>query len=73
LPLEELYDKVAHLIKVNNIDRVIATETIRFKDKFTNALLQKHSRVYRCNITIDFIMKPFLIIKGARTFQFEEK
>jgi alanine racemase len=72
LSLEELYDKVSHLIKVNNIDRVIIIgETIsKFKDKFTNALLQNYSRVYRRYSTTRFY--ETILIKGARAFQFEE-
>jgi alanine racemase len=74
LPLEELYDKVTHLIKVNNIDRVIAIgETIsRFKDKFTNALFFKNTAEFIAAISqLDFYNETILI-KGARTFQFEE-
>ncbi|QZK89221.1 bifunctional UDP-N-acetylmuramoyl-tripeptide:D-alanyl-D-alanine ligase/alanine racemase [Flavobacterium sp. CHNK8] len=74
LSLEELYDKVSHLIKVNNIDRVIAIgETIsRFQYKFTNALFYKTTAEFIADIAqLDFYNETILI-KGARVFQFEE-
>ncbi|MBB1192686.1 bifunctional UDP-N-acetylmuramoyl-tripeptide:D-alanyl-D-alanine ligase/alanine racemase [Flavobacterium sp. SOK18b] len=74
LSLEELYDKVSYLIKVNNIDRVIAIgETIsRFQDKFTNALFYKTTAEFIADIAqLDFFNETILI-KGARAFQFEE-
>ncbi len=74
LPLEALYDKISHLIKVNNIDRVIAIGTTisTFKDKFTNALFYNTTADFIAVIAqLDFYNETILI-KGARAFQFEE-
>ena len=74
LPLEQLYDKVSYLIKVNNIDRVIAIGTTisSFQDKFTNALFYNTTAAFIASIAqLDFFNETILI-KGARTFQFEE-
>ena len=71
---DELYSKVADLIVSNNISRVIGIgETIsEFKDKFANCVTY--------NTTADFIAdyenvdfnNETILVKGARSFQFEE-
>ena len=70
----ELYSKVAQLIISNKISRVIGIgETIsEFKDKFSNCVTY--------NTTADFIAdyenidfnNETILVKGARSFQFEE-
>ena len=71
---DELYTKVADLIVANNISRVIGIgETIsEFTHKFTNCVTY--------NTTADFIAdyenidfnNETILVKGARSFQFEE-
>jgi alanine racemase len=74
LPKEELYDKVADLIIAHKIDRVIGIgETISaFKTKFANAVTYENTASFITDFdTLDFNNETVLI-KGARTFQFEE-
>lgn len=74
LPKEELYDKVADLIIAHKIDRVIGIgETISaIKTKFENAVTYENTAEFITDFdTLDFNNETILI-KGARTFQFEE-
>jgi alanine racemase len=68
-----LYDKVADLIIAHKIDRVIGIgETISaFKTKFANAVTYNTASFITDFDTLDFNNETVLI-KGARTFQFEE-
>ena len=71
---EELYSKVAQLIADNKVNRIIGIGKIisSFKHKFSN--------ITTFNTTADFIAgfenlvfsNETILIKGARTFQFEE-
>ncbi len=71
---DELYSKVAELIVTNSIDRVIGIgETIStYKNKFNHCLTYKNT----ADFIADFDSIPFgnetLLIKGARTFEFEK-
>jgi alanine racemase len=70
---EALYSKVAHLIVSNKITRVIGIgETISsFKDKFANGIFFKNTAEFLDSFdSLDFGNETILI-KGARTFQFE--
>jgi len=71
---EELYSRVSQLIVSNNINRVIGIgETIAaFKDKFVNCITFKNTAEFIANFDeLDFENETILI-KGARSFQFEE-
>ncbi|MEZ7499657.1 bifunctional UDP-N-acetylmuramoyl-tripeptide:D-alanyl-D-alanine ligase/alanine racemase [Flavobacterium sp. Arc3] len=71
---EELYSKVSQLIVSNNISRVIGIgETIsQFKDKFVNCVTFNTTAEFISNFeSLDFANETILI-KGARSFQFEE-
>lgn len=71
---EELYSRVSQLIVSNNINRVIGIgETIAaFKDKFVNCITFKNTAEFIANFEeLDFENETILI-KGARSFQFEE-
>lgn len=71
---EELYSKVAELIISNKISRVIAVgETISaFKEKFTNCITYKNSAELIADFDDLIFSNETILIKGARTFQFEE-
>lgn len=71
---EELYSRVARLIISNNINRVIGIgETItEFKDKFENCITFNDTADFIANFeSLDFANETILV-KGARSFQFEE-
>ena len=71
---EELYSKVSDLVISNNISRVIGIgETIsEFKHKFTNCITYKNTADFIADYeNLDFSNETILI-KGARSFQFEE-
>jgi len=71
---EELYEKVSQLIVSNRIDRVIGIgETISaFKNKFANGITFKNTAAFVADFeNLDFSNETILI-KGARSFQFEE-
>jgi alanine racemase len=71
---DELYSKVAQLIESNKITRVIGIgSTISaFKDKFTNCVTFPNTAEFITHYeSLDFENETILI-KGARTFQFEE-
>ncbi|MBA0882748.1 bifunctional UDP-N-acetylmuramoyl-tripeptide:D-alanyl-D-alanine ligase/alanine racemase [Flavobacterium undicola] len=73
-PNEQLYAKVAQLIVSNKINRVIGIgETIsEFKDQFSNCITFKTTADFISNFEkLDFSNESILI-KGARSFQFEE-
>ena len=71
---EELYDRVAKLIISNNINRVIGIgDTISaFKEKFNNCITYNNTAEFIADFEhIDFSNETILV-KGARSFQFEE-
>ena len=70
----ELYSKVAELIISNKISRVIGIgETISvFKDKFTNCITYKNTAEFIADFDNLIFSNETILIKGARTFQFEE-
>lgn len=71
---EELYSRVATLIISNNINRIIGIgETISaFKNKFANCITYKNTAEFISDFeNLDFTNETILI-KGARSFQFEE-
>ena len=71
---EELYTKVAKLIKNNKINRVIGIgETISaYKHKFTNCVTFKSTADFFLNFNYLNFISETILIKGARHFQFEE-
>lgn len=71
---EELYTKVAQLIKNNKINRVIGIgETIStYKHKFTNCVTFKNTADFFLNFNYLNFINETILIKGARHFQFEE-
>ena len=71
---EELYTKVAQLIKNNKINRIIGIgETISsFKHKFTNCVIFKNTADFFLNFNYLNFRNETILIKGARHFQFEE-
>ncbi len=71
---EELYTKVAQLIKNNKINRVIGIgETISaFKHKLTNCITFKNTADFFLNFNYLNFVNETILIKGARHFQFEE-
>ena len=73
-PNEQLYAKVAQLIISNKINRVIGIgETIsEFKDQFLNCITFNTTADFIANFDkLDFSNESILV-KGARSFQFEE-
>ncbi|MCV9933704.1 bifunctional UDP-N-acetylmuramoyl-tripeptide:D-alanyl-D-alanine ligase/alanine racemase [Flavobacterium sp. LS1R47] len=71
---DELYSKVAQLIESNKITRVIGIgSTISsFKDKFTNCITFPDTATFITHYeSLDFENETILV-KGARSFQFEE-
>lgn len=74
LSTDELYSKVAQLVVSNKISRLIGIgETIsHFKDAFINCITFPTTADFIANFdTLDFSNETILI-KGARSFQFEE-
>ncbi|MCI4443479.1 MAG: UDP-N-acetylmuramoyl-tripeptide--D-alanyl-D-alanine ligase, partial [Lentimicrobium sp.] len=71
---EELYTKVAQLIKNNKINRVIGIgETISaYKHKFKNCITFKNTADFFLNFNYLNFINETILIKGARHFQFEE-
>lgn len=71
---EQLYSKVAELIVSNNINRVIGIgETIStLKTKLPNALFFKDSNEFLAQLEQLNFENETILIKGARSFQFEE-
>jgi len=71
---EELYSKVAQLITDNKINRVIGIgSTISsFKIKFSNAVMFENTADFIANFDSLNFANETILIKGARSFQFEE-
>ncbi|MFB9078373.1 bifunctional UDP-N-acetylmuramoyl-tripeptide:D-alanyl-D-alanine ligase/alanine racemase [Flavobacterium procerum] len=71
---EELYSKVAQLISDNKIHRVIGIgPTISsFKDKFANSTVFQNTADFIHEIERFDFNNETILIKGARSFQFEE-
>ncbi|WP_281231031.1 bifunctional UDP-N-acetylmuramoyl-tripeptide:D-alanyl-D-alanine ligase/alanine racemase [Flavobacterium gelatinilyticum] len=71
---EELYSKVAQLISDNKIHRVIGIgPTISsFKDKFANSTMFQNTADFINEIERFDFNNETILIKGARSFQFEE-
>ena len=71
---DELYTKVSQLIVSNKIDRVIGIgETISaFEKNFTNCISYKNTAEFISKFDDLNFANETILIKGARTFQFEE-
>ncbi|MDA6071673.1 bifunctional UDP-N-acetylmuramoyl-tripeptide:D-alanyl-D-alanine ligase/alanine racemase [Flavobacterium sp. AC] len=71
---KELYSKVAQLITDNNINRVIAIgATISsFADQFSNCITFQNTAEFIAHIESLNFENETILIKGARSFQFEE-
>ncbi|RZJ54682.1 MAG: bifunctional UDP-N-acetylmuramoyl-tripeptide:D-alanyl-D-alanine ligase/alanine racemase [Flavobacterium sp.] len=71
---EELYSKVAQLISDNKVNRVIGIgNTISsFKNKFSNAVMFENTADFIANFESLNFANETILIKGARSFQFEE-
>ncbi|SFE45303.1 bifunctional UDP-N-acetylmuramoyl-tripeptide:D-alanyl-D-alanine ligase/alanine racemase [Flavobacterium xueshanense] len=71
---DELYTKVSQLIISNKIDRVIGIgETITaFEKKFANCITYKNTAEFISKFDDLNFANETILIKGARTFQFEE-
>ncbi len=71
---DELYAKVSQLIVSNKIDRVIGIgETISaFEKKFANCITYKNTAEFISKFDDLNFANETILIKGARTFQFEE-
>jgi len=69
-----LYSKVAQLIISNKISRVVGIgETISaFKNKFANCITFKNTAEFIANFDDLNFSNETILIKGARTFEFEE-
>ncbi|MGL2992684.1 bifunctional UDP-N-acetylmuramoyl-tripeptide:D-alanyl-D-alanine ligase/alanine racemase [Flavobacterium sp. TSSA_36] len=71
---EELYSKVSQLIISNKINRVIgigATITA-FKHKFVNCITYETTSAFLAHLDSDFFRNETILIKGARSFHFED-
>ncbi|MWB95826.1 bifunctional UDP-N-acetylmuramoyl-tripeptide:D-alanyl-D-alanine ligase/alanine racemase [Flavobacterium sp. GA093] len=70
----ELYSKVAQLISDNKINRIIGIgETITsFKDQFSNIITFQNKEDFIKNFENLAFENETILIKGARSFQFEE-
>ncbi|MBF4506554.1 bifunctional UDP-N-acetylmuramoyl-tripeptide:D-alanyl-D-alanine ligase/alanine racemase [Flavobacterium sp. JLP] len=71
---EELYSKVAQLISDNKINRIIGIgATISsFKAKFSNSIMFQNTAEFISQIESLNFNNETILIKGARSFQFEE-
>ncbi|WP_166922600.1 bifunctional UDP-N-acetylmuramoyl-tripeptide:D-alanyl-D-alanine ligase/alanine racemase [Flavobacterium poyangense] len=71
---EELYSKVAQLIADNKINRVIGIGTTisSFSDKFSNAVVFDSTADFIAHFESLNFANETILIKGARSFQFEE-
>lgn len=71
---DELYSKVSQLIISNKIQRVIGIgETIsKFKNKFLNCITFQDTEAFIANIESLNFGNETILIKGARTFNFEK-
>ncbi len=71
---EELYSKVAQLIAANKIHRVIGIgETISsFASKFPNSIMFQNTAEFMDSIESLNFQNETILIKGARSFAFEE-
>jgi Alr-MurF fusion protein len=71
---DELYSKVAQLIADNKVNRVIGIgETISsFAAKFSNCITFKNTNEFIENFDNLNFVNETILIKGARSFQFEE-
>ncbi|TCN60879.1 bifunctional UDP-N-acetylmuramoyl-tripeptide:D-alanyl-D-alanine ligase/alanine racemase [Flavobacterium circumlabens] len=71
---EELYSKVAQLITDNKVNRVIGIgNTISsFSDKFSNAVMFQTTADFIASFESLNFANETILIKGARSFQFEE-
>ena len=71
---EELYSKVSQLIISNKINRVIGIgETIsKFKNKFLNGIVFPSQEEFIQNFDTLLFENETILVKGARSFHFEE-
>ncbi|MET0760075.1 MAG: bifunctional UDP-N-acetylmuramoyl-tripeptide:D-alanyl-D-alanine ligase/alanine racemase [Flavobacterium sp.] len=70
----ELYSKVSQLVLSNKINRIIGIgETISaFKDKFSNCVTFKNTEAFIAAFDSLSFGNETILIKGARTFEFEK-
>jgi alanine racemase len=74
LETEDLYSKVSQLVVSNKINRVIgigATISL-FKNKFTNCITFANTADFLAHFNTLSFGKETILIKGARTFEFEK-
>jgi alanine racemase len=71
---EELYFKVSQLIADNKVNRVIGIGTTisAFKNKFSNCITYQNTAEFINDFENLNFANETILIKGARTFQFEE-
>ncbi len=71
---EELYSKVSQLIADNKINRVIGIGTTisAFKNKFSNCITYQNTAEFINDFDNLNFANETILIKGARSFQFEE-
>jgi alanine racemase len=71
---EELYSKVSQLITDNKVNRVIGIGTTisLFKDKFTNCITYQNTAAFIHDFENLNFANETILIKGARSFQFEQ-
>lgn len=71
---EELYSKVAQLISDNNVNRVIGIGTTisSFAGKFSNCITFQNTAEFIAQFESLNFNSETILIKGARSFQFEE-
>ncbi|WP_417942844.1 bifunctional UDP-N-acetylmuramoyl-tripeptide:D-alanyl-D-alanine ligase/alanine racemase [Flavobacterium sp. RS13.1] len=71
---EELYSKVAQLIADNKVNRVIGIGTTisLFKNKFSNCSTYQNTAEFIADFENLNFANETILIKGARSFQFEE-
>ncbi|HEU4497676.1 MAG TPA: UDP-N-acetylmuramoyl-tripeptide--D-alanyl-D-alanine ligase, partial [Flavobacterium sp.] len=74
LPADELYKKVSELIKSNRIDRTIAIggEIGKHAAYFQNGTAYKNTQDFIADLKNVHFENETVLIKGARTFKFEE-
>lgn len=71
---EELYSKVSQLIADNKVNRVIGIGTTisSFKEKFSNCITYQNTAEFISDFENLNFNNETILIKGARSFQFEE-
>jgi alanine racemase len=74
LATEELYSRVAQLIVANKIDRVIGIGPVisQFKDTFPHAVVFDSTAAFMAGFDRMDFRNETILIKGARSFEFEK-